>query len=111
MKATELFNGLHEFRVSGQTKGLSPTELEKRADVTVHELPPSNEDMISHREYITEDGRVEEEIISHDTSRTFKISYDIDTFHIYLYDKDNHLINKYEHQSTDEEYYRKAHLI
>lgn len=106
MTSKELFNALCLFRTSGQRQGTSPSELEKMEDVRINDIPISINDaqyydVISHREYVTEYGKVEEKITSHDTSKTFRVSSDIDNFYICLYDKNNNLISEFNHQSLN----------
>lgn len=87
MKATEIYNELCQFRSSNGKGGKAPMELEQEG-VKIIDIEDNGTDVISHTQYVGEEGgTVEEVIISYDHSRTFELRPDSNHFYIKLFDE------------------------
>ena len=87
MKAAEIYNELCQFRSSNGKGGKAPVELEKEG-VKIIDIKDNGTDVISHTQYVGEEGgTVEEVIISYDHSRTFELRPDSNHFYIKLFDE------------------------
>lgn len=87
MKGAEIYSELCQFRSSNGKVGKAPVQLEQEG-VKKIDIEDNGADVISHSQYVGEEGgSVEEVIISYDHSRTFELRPDSNHFYIKLFDE------------------------
>jgi len=101
MKAAEIYSELCQLRSSNGKYGKAPVQLEQEG-VKKIDIKDNRADVISHIQYMGEDGGIVEEVItSYDHSRPFELRPDTNHFNISLFDETGKQVNENHYMQMD----------